>query len=262
LHILLLLACNTTPLTTFTNRILIVFIALLFVSVVKPANAQWYKIRGFVYDSSRLYTIESVSVLSTSGTGAVTNRDGYYEIEVTEKDSIWFSYLNKPTIRFPVIKIINPLGFDVSIHINIPELKEVKVRPGNYRLDSIQNRIEYAKIFDFEKPKIRPRMTPGGFGAGAGIDLEELINMFRFRRNKSILSFQQRLLEEEKDKFVNNRFSKALVLRLTGLAGEERDRFMLRCRPAYEFCLLASDYDFQAWIKACFEKYKKEKAAF
>ena len=248
--------------TKYNSRILIVTISIMCFLIAHPTAAQWYKIRGFVYDSSRLYTIEAVSVLSTSGKGASTNRDGYYEIEVMENDSIWFSYLNKPTVKFPVIKIINPMGFDVSILINVPELKEVKVRQRNYKLDSIQNRLDYAKIFNYDKPKIRPQMTPGGFGAGVGFDLEELINMFRFRRNKSMLSFQQRLLQEERDKFIDHRFGKALVVRLTGLSGEERDRFMLRCRPTYEFCLQAGDYDFQAWIKACFEKYKQEKKSF
>lgn len=213
-----------------------------------------------MYDSSRLYTLESVSVLSTSGNGTTTNRDGYYEIEVMEKDSIWFSYLNKPTVKFPVLKIVTPMGFDISIHVSVPELKEVKVRQRNYRQDSIQNRMDYAKIFDYEKPKVRSQMTPGGFGAGVGFDLDELINMFRFRRNKSMLSFQQRLLLQERDKYIEQRFNKALVLRLTGLNGEERDRFMVHCRPTYEFCLLTGEYDFQLWIKNCFKIFKEEKS--
>ena len=70
--------------------------------------------------------MELVSVLSTSGTGTVTNADGYYEIEVTEKDSIWFSYLNKPTVKFPVMRIGNPMQFDISLQVNVPVMKEVK----------------------------------------------------------------------------------------------------------------------------------------
>ena len=72
-----------------------------------------------VYDSSRNYPLEAVSVLSTSGKGTITNAEGYYEIEVMEKDSIWFSYLNKPTIKFPVLKIITPLSFDISLQVRI-----------------------------------------------------------------------------------------------------------------------------------------------
>ena len=71
--------------------------------------------------------------------------------------------------------------------------------------------------------------------------------------------FQQRLLQQERDKFIDHRFNKPLVQRLTGLAGEERDRFMARCRPSYEFCLLTGEYDFLLWVKNCFAKYMQEK---
>jgi len=70
----------------------------------------------------------------------MTNAEGHYEIDVEETDSIWFSYLNKPTRKFPVQKIVNPFEFDISIQVNVPVLKEVKIRPRNYKLDSMQNR--------------------------------------------------------------------------------------------------------------------------
>ncbi len=219
-----------------------------------PAGAQLYKVRGAVYDSSRSYPLEAVSVLSTSGRGAVTNADGVYEIEVTEKDSIWFSYLGKPTMKFPVAAIQNTLQFDISLHINIPTLKEVKIRPRNYRQDSLQNREDYAKIFNYQKPKLKT-VTPQ-YGAGVGFDLDEIINMFRFRRNRSIAGFQKRLLEQEEEKFVDYRYSKALVRRLTLLTGNELDSFMRIYRPSYTFTRFANDYDFQTWIKRAFLRFQ------
>jgi hypothetical protein len=214
-----------------------------------------YKIRGTVYDSTRKYPVELVTVLTTSGKGTITNEYGEYEIKVNEKDSIWFSYLNKPTIKFPVLKIINPFAFDISLKVNIPELKEVKVRQPNYRQDSIQNREDYAKIFNYQKPKLKV-VTPQ-YGAAAGFDLDEIINMFRFKRNRSMLAFQKRLLEEEQEKFVDHRFSKGLVRRLTGLDENELDSFMRVFRPPYFFCVKTSDYDFQKYIKDAYERFKK-----
>jgi hypothetical protein len=194
-------------------------------------------------------------VLSTSGRGTATNAEGIYEIEVTEKDSIWFSYLNKPTMKFPVAKINNAMQFDISLLVNIPVLKEVKIRPRNYKLDSIQNRMDYAKIFDYRKPGLRTT-TPSP-GSAAGFDLNELINIFRFNRNRSTASFQKRLLEEEREKFVSHRFSKALVKRITGLEGSELDSFMLVYRPSYAFAKLANDYDFNNYIKISFLRFQK-----
>ncbi|MES1221460.1 MAG: hypothetical protein ABUT20_38520 [Bacteroidota bacterium] len=240
-------------LKNFFHITLSLIAGLLFFSTT--ANAQTYKLKGIVYDSSRLNPMQSVSVLSTSGRGTVTNADGYYEIEVMEKDSVWFSYLNKPTVKFPVLKITNPMAFDISLQVNVPVLKEVKIRPKNYKLDSIQNRIDYAKIFNYQKPKLK--VNNSNYGAGVGFDLDEIINMFRFKRNRSMASFQKRLLMQEQDKFIDHRFNKALVRRLTSLTEPALDSFMQVFRPTYRFTLLADDYSFQQYVKISFTRFKK-----
>ena len=236
------------------HTIYILFI-ISFLFTATSVTAQIYKIRGVVYDSSRNYPMELVSVLSTSGTGTVTNADGYYEIEVTEKDSIWFSYLNKPTVKFPVMRIGNPMQFDISLQVNVPVMKEVKILPKNYRLDSLRNRQDYAKIFNYQKPTLKT-VTPQ-YGAAVGFDLDEIINMFRVKRNRSMASFQRRLLMEEQDKYVDFRFNKALVRRLTLLDGAELDSFMRVFKPSYTFTKLAGDYEFRLYIKQALYRFKR-----
>ena len=232
---------------------IIVFLVVWF--FVSPALGQSYLIKGVVYDSSRNYPLEAVSVLSSAGAGSITNSDGYYEIRVTDRDSIWFSYLNKPTVKFPVIKIVNPMQFDISLQVSIPVLREVKIFPRNYKLDSIRNRQDYAKVFNYQRPGLKI-VTPQ-YGAGVGLDLDELINMFRFRRNKSMLGFQQRLLLEEQEKYIDYRLNKALVRRLTLLDGAELERFMQTFRPSYLFTKLAGDYEFRLYIKQSLYRFKK-----
>jgi hypothetical protein len=216
-----------------------------------------YKVQGTVYDSSRSYPMISVSVLSTNGNGAVTDANGHYSISVGEKDSIWFSYLDKPTVKFPVLKIADVNQFDISLQVSIPVLREVKVQPRNYKQDSIQNRLDYAKAFEFRKPNLETMTSIGP--SGPGIDVNEIIRSFQFRKNKSMLRFQERLLQQEQDKSIDHRFSKALVRRLTNLPDEELDKFMALYRPNYEFTLYSSDYDFQLYIKESYKMYIKQK---
>jgi len=219
-----------------------------------PLLAQEYTVKGYVLDSSRNYPMEAVSVLTSTGKGTITNTDGFYEIRVLENDSIWFSYLGKSTQKFPVLRIANPLQFDVSLQVNVPILREVKIRPRNYRQDSIQNRQDYAKIFDFQKPRITT-VTPQ-YGMGMGFDLQELINIFRFRRNRSMLAFQERLLLEEEDKYVDSRLNKALVRRLTLLEPPILDSFMRLFRPSYDFTKSADDYQFRLYIKQAHYRFR------
>ena len=225
----------------------------MFCLIAVSLHAQ-IKVRGTVYDSSRSYPLESVTILTSAGRGTATDANGRYEIEVTEKDSIWFSYLNKPTIKFPVLKMTDISQFDISLHVNIQVLKEVKIRPRDYRLDSIQNRRDYEKIFNYQKVTLGSMTSIGP--NGAGIDLDELIRAFQFRKNKNMLAFRQRLLQQEHDKFIDHRFNKLLVRQLTNLSGNDVDEFMRLYRPTYEFTLYTSDYEFRDYIKKSGKKYK------
>lgn len=222
-----------------------------------PAAAQ-YKVQGTVLDSSRTFPLEAVSVLTTAGRGAITNSEGFYSIDVAEKDSIWFSYLGKPTQKFPFAKMINPLQFDIALRVAIPVLAEIKLRPRNYRQDSAQNRRDYQKVFDFRRPNVESMTSIGP--AGAGIDINELIRLFQFKKNASMERFQTRLLQQEQEKYVDYRFSPALVRRLTGLEGDELKRFMLAYRPPYEFVLYSREYDFQLYIKESYKKYQRARS--
>ena len=232
------------------------FLTAVLLLFAGAAQAQ-FKVKGVVYDSSRNYVIELVSVMSSSGKGTFTNAKGEYELDVSATDSIWFSYLNKPTVKYPIAKMQNPLSFDVSLHINITTLKEVKIRPRDYKQDSLQNRQDYAKVFNYRKPGLRAAPSQTQLGAAAGFDLNEIINVFRFRRNKNMLAFQRRLVNQEQEKFVDRRFNKAVVRRLTGLTEPVLDSFMMLYRPTYELTTVLSDYDFQYYIKAAFERFKR-----
>ncbi|GEO09563.1 carboxypeptidase-like regulatory domain-containing protein [Segetibacter aerophilus] len=214
-------------------------------------------ISGTVYDITKKTPIESVSVLSTSGKGTVTDSLGHYFITVSEKDSIYFSYLNKPTPKYPVATIANPGAFDISIMRKVQQLPSVFVKQRNYRLDSLQNRADYAKIFNFQKPGISSSMNPNPGGmASIGVDLDELINMFKFRKNKRTLAFQRRLVSEEQEKFISHRFNKGLVKKLTGLNAPEIDSFMAEFRPTLEMTQQFNDLEFGQFIVEAYKYYK------
>lgn len=234
------------------------FLLFFLFSLVAGVVCAQYKVKGTVYDSSRLYRIEAVTVISTGGRMTVTDSLGRYQILVGEKDSIWFSYLGKPTPKYPVLKIPDVTQFDIALQLKSDVMKEVRIRSRNYREDSIQNRRDYAKVFNFHRPTIGSMTSIGP--TGAGIDLDELIRVFQFKKNKSMEKFRERLEEQERQKFIDHRFNKALVRRLTSLDGSNLDVFMLRYRPSYAFTLTASEYDFQLYIKKCFELYKSPKS--
>jgi len=197
-------------------------------------------------------------VMSTSGKGTTTDSNGNYAIQVYDDDSISFSYLGRTTQKFPINGINRFTGFDIALHVNPTELNEVRVAPRNYHLDSLRNRQEYAKVFDYKKPSFAIT-SPGQGGLGVGVDLDAIISMFNFKKTRRMLAFQRRLEDEEQNAFIDHRFNRSLVKKLTHLDNDELDTFMLKYRPSYEFCKTANDYVFYDYIKLASKEFTRLK---
>lgn len=206
-------------------------------------------VSGTVFDSSRRNYVENVRVESTGGLFTRTDSMGHYKLPVSEKDSLTFIYQNKPTQKFAVKDMASLTQFDISLGVTVKSgyrtLKEVVVFARSYREDSMENRRTYADVFNYSRPTIKTSISPGG---AVGADVDEIINMFRFRRNKHLKLFQARLEQQEQDHFVSYRFNKNFVRRITGLTGADLDTFMVRYLPTYEFASTADEVTFNKYI--------------
>ncbi|HLK30453.1 MAG TPA: carboxypeptidase-like regulatory domain-containing protein [Puia sp.] len=205
------------------------------------------QIKGIVYDRSQLYPLPGVSVIGVSGIGTVTDSLGRYNIKLPSGDSIYFSYLGKATSKFAVNDIPFNLQFDMSIDVSIDSLPSVSVISGNYRLDSLANRREYQKIFDYGGIKTIENMkATRRVGVGLGFDLDAFFSGANERRTEA---FQKRLEDEEQQKYVDHRFTRALVKRVTGLEPPALDSFMVFYRPSYNFLkTFETDWEFYKYI--------------
>lgn len=206
-------------------------------------------VSGNVYDSSKLYAVPDVMVYSTGGTSAVSDSIGSYRIDVSSKDSISFYYQGKSTVKFPVRDMKNYNQFDISLRVRVKEkyklLNPVMVFTNSYEQDSIENRDNYAKIFGKPSSGIHSTYDPGG---PAGLDLDGLIGMFQFRKNKQNLEFKNRLLEQEQDQYVDYRFSSKTITRITGLKGDSLEVYKKLYRPDYYFVISSSLAEFYSYI--------------
>lgn len=231
---------------------------LLQVLVLADACGQ-IAISGTVYDSSKLYVVPDVKVSSTSGSSTMTDSLGAYHIYVSESDSLSFFYNGKSTIKFPVKEINNYTLFDISLRVRVNEkyklLKGITVFSNTYPRDSLENRITYSKIFGRENPTIRSGYEPGG---PAGLDLDELIGMFQFRRNKQNLAFQKRLVKEEQDNYVNYRFNSKTISRITGLTGDKLLKYKTLYRPSYFFVVNSTLTQFYEYILNTCYAFKRQ----
>ena len=215
-------------------------------------------ISGTVYDSTKLYGVKGVIVRTNSGNFYITDSTGAYHINTTDKDSIYFQYANKPTQKFAVWQIADHGAFDISLPVRVQEkyktLKGVVIFSRSYKQDSIANRVQYSKAFDYHKPGLSSTMSPG---TPPGLDIGELIRIFQFRRNKQRQAFQDRLIAEEQEKYVNAKFNAPLLKRITGLSGDQLQLYRTMYRPPYEFAVMSSELQFYEYILNSSYEFKK-----
>ncbi|MFN4808729.1 MAG: hypothetical protein ACK5F9_00335 [Bacteroidota bacterium] len=227
-----------------------IIISSLLLFITFHSNSQIW-LTGRVYDSTRMVSVPSVKVSTKKGEVTYTDSIGRYGMNVDKNDSIAFTFRGKSTIYFPVKEINYPAGFDIALQVTVQDkyktLKEIVVIKKTYKEDSIANREQYRKVFEFERGGLQLSET-GTLGGTPGLDLTSLINSFRFKRNKSLRSLQNRLIEEEQQKFVDSRFTKQLVRQITGLAGANLEKFMIAYRPSYELVAYSEQYIYYQYI--------------
>ena len=234
---------------------------IIFFIFCVPSFAQ-IKISGSIYDSTKRNLVEGVQIVCTCGTMSFSDSTGSYSIFAGEKDSVFFFFRNKPTQLFAVSAIKDHEAFDISLHIHAPgrykQLKEIVVYGKNRRQDSIENRLQYDKIFRFSPGGLSLSNAAPGSGIGVGLDLEALINVFRFRRNRIMLRFQERLIKEEQDRYINYRFNETIIEKLTPLEkGEKMRRFMNKYRPEYEWLTTVLDIELYQYIQIAAKEFRR-----
>ncbi|MFZ1798399.1 MAG: hypothetical protein WAU24_00910 [Chitinophagaceae bacterium] len=234
------------------------FVCILF---ALKGISQIVELKGTVYDYFNKQPLYGVIVYSNSSAPILTDTAGRFIISTSLQDSVWFSYFSKNTKKYPVDTIRNKQNFEIALYVDVAWLPGIKVNTKSYREDSLQNRNDYAKIFNFKKPGISivspsPSYTPG---FAVGFDLDELINIFRFRRNNQLSSFQQRLIREEQDKYIDHRFTENLVEDLTGIDKKYLLDFMQYCRPDYYLLLSKNDLEFGYYIQQRYKEYLQNK---
>ena len=238
----------------YFRKILCLCVAALIASCAQGQQ----EIRGTIYDRSLRIALQGATVTGSSGKNAVTDSKGNYRIALPSTDSIWFSYLTKRTQPFPVKAIEYPQQFDMSLDVVTDSLPPVTVWSKNYYQDSVGNRKEYEKVFNYGGPELLSTGMNNG-QASTGFNLDMFFNMAKGRRMEA---FQKRLIADEQDRYINHRFSKTLVSRITGLKSPEVDSFMRQYRPSYtSIQAFETEYDYYKYIKQCSVWFREDRDA-
>ncbi len=244
--------------TTFaglTIRVLIT--ALTLITFKQTAGAQIF-IQGTAHDRTGGNPLAGVSVLSVKGYGTSTDSAGHYSIKLATTDSVYFSWLGKTTNRFAVKEIPANEPFDLNFdEVSVRSLPAYSVVGAkDYVQDSLNNREQYKKLFGYEgKDGVQDRTNPGGT-AGLSWDLDNMLSPSADNRKQVV---QQRIQENERDKYIDHKFNRSLVKRITHLESPALERFMEIYRPSYgQLQTYETEYEYYQWISAAGKAFEKD----
>ncbi|HXB93617.1 MAG TPA: hypothetical protein VNU70_00620, partial [Puia sp.] len=142
----------------------------------------------------------------------------------------------------------------IYLDIRPQTLKAVRVGEfSNYQLDSMDRRKEYAWVYDHENTPKVAKDRQGSDGVGV------TLNVFRNSNTaaKQRVHLEKRLEKEEEDYYVDSRYNKDLVIKITRLKGDSLKQFMQRYRPSFEYCRKAANVDILIYINDSYKQFMK-----
>jgi hypothetical protein len=234
---------------------------LLVTALITGIQCYGQKITGVVIDKSTRRPI-SGAVVSLGGSKTSTNFQGLFEIEPTGlNDSLKLAHFGYKTYSFLPGKAIT------TVHIELEPvviaLKEVTIhsnRDADFKRDSIENRVAYAKQFNYKGPTVMDAFTGNpNKGPGELVSINPLILIAAFtKKSTPEYKFNKILLRDEEAEYVDRKFNRGIVSSITGLKGDTLSAFLVNYRPTYQFAKKATDYDMEVYIKDCLKKLEKD----
>lgn len=210
------------------KKLLILLLILIVGNSLRAQKVIW----GYVKDSISNEPIEMASITNTRNNNTViTNQKGLFKIEVSKNDILSVAavgYYFDTVIYNGLISASDTVTFflkPLSRSLNDVTVQNTGVN--QYSLDSLR------RIREFTEEMVSPPVKSlelANSGAGIGISLNRLSKREKDKRN-AIKIFNA----SEKQAYVDYRFSTAIVIKYSGLKGEDLQVFMQRYRPSYEW---------------------------
>jgi hypothetical protein len=205
--------------------------------------------------SSEILIGVNVTNLSQKKFG-ISDLGGNYRIPALPADTLIFSSSGYLPDTLFVRESMFTDNYLVLLNPRIVMLPSVKVdEMKNYQLDSIKKREDYRFIYEKKHPvKLWNEKRPGD---GPGLNFSPIGYLSRVEKQKRRL--KKRLRVEEEEDYIDYRFSPSRVAQLTRLKGDSLQIFMLRFRPSYKFCRIASNQDILLYTNDKLKLFRKSK---
>src|SRR6201991_5224996 len=212
------------------------FVILLLLSSIEGSAQQF--LTGKIYKKNSAEPLISVSIHNISAQRYdLSEENGSYRIQVVPGDHVSFSSVGYIADTVTVTAAMLTADYPVYLDVRAQTLKAVRVGEfSNYQLDSMDRRKEYSWVYDHGNT---PRVEHERKGDGVGVTL----NIFRnaSAKEKQREKLEKRLGKEEEEFYIDSRYNKDFVTKITHQRGDSLQQFMQKYRPSYDYCRKAAN---------------------
>lgn len=234
------------------------YISLFFMLIVGHCYAQ--RLKGSVINAEDKLPVVNALVIMGSN-HSYTDGYGRFSIDNGGSDSITVSHITYKTYKGIVSRATANLR--IALQPAPIDLEEVRVhahRDEEFKKDSITNREFYDRQFNYTGPKVMDAFTGNGYNRQPGelISINPLLLVQALtKKGTPEYKFHKILLRDEQQQYIDRKFNRGTVSRITQLKGDTLANFLVKYRPTYKFIKKATDYDVEVYIKDCYKKFAK-----
>ena len=208
------------------------------------ANGQ--TVQGTIKDGISRKPLFPVTVVNTRTLQVVySDAHGNYVIAAENGDEITYScigYRKEQRIK-PKSVLIATVNVDME-----PveyQLQEVRLQPGlltRYQRDSIERKVTYKSVLERRPPS--PVMSP----------VSAIADKFS-KKSQRAYQFQKDFANSELQKFIDTRYTPALVSSVNNISGDTVAWFMYYHPMPYDFARAATNLELKMWVRDNFKKW-------
>ncbi|WP_445454756.1 carboxypeptidase-like regulatory domain-containing protein [Flavobacterium sp. 25HG05S-40] len=247
--------------------LLLSFLILFSVSAMAQENPLAQKVTGTIINDNTLLPIANANVININKVkGVVTDKKGFFELEVSVNDTIHISLLGYQSLR---VRVTNDWLKNGTAKLQLTEkaiaLEEVIVKKydltGYLEIDSklIPEKDNYRySISGLPQGYETGSSSPGAFSRVLGSIFNPADMLYNFFGNKS--NELKKLKKMKKDDTVRHllesKFDRETLGVLLGIDKKEIAEILTRCSYSEEFIKTANDLQIMDAISECYEQYK------
>lgn len=233
------------------------WLSILFCIFFMQAFAQQKQVTGIVFDKTSSVRIARVNVRNNNTGESIYNTiKGEFTIKASIGDVLIFS---KSDHFADTLTVKNYLPLAVYMRPTAIQLQEVTIRDNvlNPQRRYLATKSDYSKIYG---PSSNPDLLSLGQG-GVGFSIDALYNLFS-SSGRNAEHLKEIIDRDYRQSVIDFRFNKSYVGGITFLKDPELTDFMLKYRPSYNMVTTASEYDFVAYVRSSYKRYRRNPRAF